>query len=488
MSEKLLWEISKEGKKGISLPERDVPEYPVEDHIPGEMIRTTPNRLPQVSEPEVVRHFVRISVMNHHVDKGFYPLGSCTMKYNPKLNERLARLPGFANLHPGVPYEFVQGALELMFRLGEMLCEIGGHSAITLQPAAGAQGEFAGLSIIRRYHESQGNPRKIVVIPDSSHGTNPASIVFSGWQPVEIKSGPDGRIDLKALEPYLNEDLAALMVTNPNTLGIFERDIRKVAEMLHSVGAQLYMDGANMNALLGIARPGEFGVDALHFNLHKTFSTPHGGGGPGSGPVSVAEHLAPYLPKPTVKKLNDGTYTLDWDMPDSMGKLQAFWGSFGVMVKAFAYILTMGKDGLRKTAEDAVLNSNYLLALLKDYYELPYKETPMHEFVLSGEFLRKYGVKTLDVAKRLLDLGFHAPTIYFPLIVHEALMIEPTESEPKEMLEAFADAMIKIRREAEENPQVLKEAPHNTPVRRLDEVSANRNPVLTYWDYESSQK
>ena len=480
MSE-LLWEIEKEGRIGTKLPESGVPQREITDDLPERMVRRGKIGLPQVAEPQIVRHFVNMSVKNHNVDRGFYPLGSCTMKYNPKINERLAALPGFLNLHPLAPESSVQGALKLMAHLGELLCKIGGMDAITLQPAAGAHGEFTGLMTIRRYHEAQGNPRKKVVIPDSSHGTNPASIVFTGWEPVEIKSGPDGRIDLEALKPHLNEDLAALMVTNPNTLGIFEKDIKRVADMLHDVGAQLYMDGANMNALLGIARPGDFGVDALHYNLHKTFSTPHGGGGPGSGPVAVKEHLAEFLPKPVVVHRN-GEYHLDFDRPNSLGKVQAFWGAFGVMVKAYAYILTLGADGLRRVSEGAILNSNYLLSLLREHYELPYDATPMHEFVLSGEFLKKYGVKTLDVAKRLLDFGFHAPTIYFPLIVHEALMIEPTETESAEDIEKFAEAMIQIRREAEENPEILKEAPHNTPVRRLDEVRANKNPVLSWWD------
>ncbi len=487
MSSLLLWELSREGRSGFRLPERGVPDYNLAEHVPPSMIRRSDNGLPELSEPQVVRHFVELSTLNHHIDKNIYPLGSCTMKYNPKFGERVARLPGFLRLHPLAPEELCQGALKLMHHLGELLCRIGGFDGITLQPAAGAHGEFTGLMTIRKYHEAQGNPRKKVVIPDSSHGTNPASIVFSGWEPVEIKSGPDGRIDLKALEEHLDEDLAALMVTNPNTLGIFEKDIVRIADMLHSVGAQLYMDGANMNALLGVVRPGELGVDALHYNLHKTFSTPHGGGGPGSGPVAVKEHLVPFLPKPVVVK--DGKhYRLDWEKPLSMGKLVAFWGAFGVMVKAYAYILVMGADGLRRTAENAVLNSNYLLALLRDHYDLPYKETPMHEFVLSGEFLKKYGVRTLDVAKRILDFGFHAPTIYFPLIVHEALMVEPTESEPREVLDAFAEALVKIKEEAQTSPDVLRGAPYNTPVRRLDDVGAHKNPVLTWWMQQGKER
>ena len=477
----LLWEISKSGRTGTKIPSSDVPETDAQKSIPQKMLRKSEIKLPEVSEPQVVRHFVELSLKNHHLDKGFYPLGSCTMKYNPKLNERVSRLSGFADLHPLTPEYLAQGALELMHRLSVLLCKITGHSAITLQPSAGAHGEFTGLMTIRKYHESLGNPRKKVIIPDSSHGTNPASIVFSGWEPVEIKSGSDGCIDIEALKPHLNEDLAALMVTNPNTLGIFEKNIKKIAEMLHSVGAQLYMDGANMNALLGIVRPGDVGIDALHVNLHKTFATPHGGGGPGSGPVTTKEHLAPFLPKPAVVKDDNGDFSFEWEIPNSIGKLSAFWGAFGVAVKAFAYILSMGSEGLRNVSEDAVLNSNYLLALLRDHYELPYKNTPMHEFVLSGEPFKKHNIKTLDIAKRLLDFGFHAPTIYFPLIVHEALMIEPTETEPKETLENFANAMIRIKNEAEANPDVLRNAPTRTPVRRLDDALANKQPVVTYW-------
>ncbi|RKZ34411.1 aminomethyl-transferring glycine dehydrogenase subunit GcvPB [bacterium] len=477
----LLWEIQSKGRIGTKLPDSDVPEYEMEGYLPDGMMRVSDNGLPCVAEHQVVRHFVEISSQNHHVDKGFYPLGSCTMKYNPKLSERLAGLSGFTKLHPLTPTQYIQGALKLMAHLGELLCKIGGMDDITMQPAAGAQGEFTGLMIIREYHRAQGNPRKKVIIPDSSHGTNPASIVFSGWKPVEIKSDSSGKIDLEALKPHLDEDLAALMVTNPNTLGIFESDIKKVAEMLHSVDAQLYMDGANMNALLGIARPGDFGVDAIHYNLHKTFSTPHGGGGPGSGPVAVKEHLRPFLPEPKITFQN-GKYSFQTDNKDSIGKLQAFWGAFAVMVKAYAYILTVGADGLKKISQDAVINSNYLCSILSEHYELTYNETPMHEFVLSGEFLKEYGVKTLDVAKRLLDYGFHAPTIYFPLIVHEALMIEPTETETKETLDAFAKAMIEIKQEAEQDPEKLKQAPINTPVRRLNEVEANKNPRITWWD------
>ncbi len=480
---KLLWELSKEGRCGVKLPAPDVPASNV-DILPSNMVRTSDNGLPQLSELQVVRHFVELSNKNHHVDKGFYPLGSCTMKYNPKINERTCTMPGFLAAHPLAPDKYAAGAIELMRELGDLLCKIAGMDAITLQPSAGAHGEFCGLLAIRKYHESLGKPRKKVLIPDSSHGTNPASIVFSGWEPVEIKSGPDGRIDLAALEVHLNEDLAAMMITNPNTLGLFENDIALIAEKLHSVGAQLYMDGANMNALLGIARPGDFGVDAMHYNLHKTFSTPHGGGGPGSGPVAVKSHLAPFLPKPTILSSPNGAI-LDYGESTEWGKLSAFHGAFGVMVRALTYILIMGRDGLRRAGEDALLNSNYLCSLLSDSYDLPYKSTPMHEFVLSGEFLKKYGIKTADIAKRLLDFGYHAPTIYFPLIVHEAIMIEPTETEDKGTLDAFAEAMLAILDEARTKPDVLHEAPTTTPVRRLDEVGATKTAVVTWWDAQN---
>ena len=479
MSEPLLFELSSPGRTGVSLPELDVPEQPVDELIPPDLHREDEPELPELSEPEVVRHFVRLSSLNYHVDKGMYPLGSCTMKYNPKVNESAARLPGFANLHPLQPEGAVQGALQLMAELGGFLCEIAGLAGITLQPAAGAHGELTGVLMIRAYHDAQGRRRQKVLIPDSAHGTNPASVTIAGYQAVQVRSNEQGRIDLDDLRQKVDDEVAALMVTNPNTLGIFEVEIGEARRILDDVGALLYMDGANLNALLGIVRPGDLGFDVVHFNLHKTFSTPHGGGGPGSGPVGVSERLLPFLPVPRIAR-NDGGFALDWDAEKSIGKVDAFWGHFLVMVKAYTYIRMLGPEGLRRVSEAAVINSNYLLSRLKDAYEQPYKERPMHEFVLSGDRQKQHGVRTLDIAKRLLDYGFHAPTIYFPLIVHEALMIEPTESESLETLNQFAEAMLAIAREAEENPDLLLSAPHDTPVSRLDEARAARDLNVRY--------
>ncbi len=484
MREKLIFDLSKEGMTGASVPVSDVPEIKLEDKIPSHLLRDGRIGLPEVAESEVVRHFVNLSTQNHHVDKGFYPLGSCTMKYNPKINEEIAATPNFLNLHPLLEDKHVQGALQLMYELGESLCEISGLDNISLQPAAGAHGELTGLLTLRAYHKNNGNIRKRVIIPDSAHGTNPASIMFAGYDPVELPSNEQGLIDLDALEEEMDDDVAAFMITNPNTLGLFEKEIRQVAEVVHRHGAQLYMDGANLNAMMGISRPGEVGFDLLHFNLHKTFSTPHGGGGPGAGPLGVKSHLAPFLPKPLVVKAGN-SYKLDFDRPKSIGKMQGFWGAFGVMIKAYVYVKMLGAEGLRRSSESAILNSNYLLNLLKDKYELPYKNTPMHEFVLSGNFLREYGVKTLDVAKRLLDFGIHAPTVYFPLIVKETLMIEPTETECKETLEQVAEVMNQIVDEAKDDPDVLHNAPTNTPVKRLDEIKAAKDLILSYKDIKN---
>jgi len=475
----LIFEQSREGQQGVSLPAIDVPERPIEHLIPPQFIRQQPAELPQLSEVEVVRHFVALSAMNYHVDKGFYPLGSCTMKYNPKVNENVARLSGFTDVHPLQPAATVQGALRLMHELAGYLCEIGGFQGVTLQPSAGAHGELTGLMVIRAYHESRGNPRTTVVIPDSAHGTNPASVTISGYKPVQVCSGPDGRVDLASLRAVLNEHVAALMLTNPNTLGLFESQVEEMARMVHDVGALMYMDGANLNALLGIVRPGDMGIDVMHFNLHKTFATPHGGGGPGAGPVGVKEPLLPFLPRPRVA-LRDGQFYLEEQYPHSIGRVHAFYGNFAVMVKAYTYIRMLGAAGLRRVSEGAVINANYLLARLRGAYELPYPGPAMHEFVLSGDRQKAKGVKTLDIAKRLLDLGFHAPTVYFPLIVHEALMIEPTETESKHTLDAFAEAMLQIAREAEENPDLARRAPQNTPVSRLDEARAARMGNICY--------
>jgi len=479
MSEKLLFELSSPGREGFSLPLVDVPERNTEELIPKNLLRENPPALPELSEVDVARHFIRLSVMNHHVDKGFYPLGSCTMKYNPKINETLSRLSGFSNLHAHQPEETIQGALKLMFELGEYLKEIAGMDEITLQPAAGAHGELTGLLMINAYHRKNKKPRSKIIIPDSAHGTNPASVVTAGFSTLQIKSNQKGLVDMEELKKAMTEEVAALMLTNPNTLGLFESQILEISQVVHGAGALLYMDGANLNAMMGIARPGDMGFDVVHFNLHKTFSTPHGGGGPGSGPLGVKENLAPFLPSPLVakriSKKGMEEYYLDYKRPLSIGRMHGFYGNFGVMVKAYAYIRQIGAKGLREVSENAIINANYLKENLKDYYHLPYDDFCQHEFVLSGVNQRTKGVRTLDIAKRLLDFGLHAPTVYFPLIVSEALMIEPTETESKESLDEFIEAMIQIAKEVDENPEVVRSAPRNTPVTRLDEVKAARN-------------
>ena len=483
MYDQIIFEIGAKGRQGYSLPKMTIRQKPLEKIIPKRFLRGKPAELPEISEPEAVRHFVHLSNKNYHVDKGLYPLGSCTMKYNPKVNEDASRLEGFAALHPQQESEDVQGALQLMYELSGALCEISGMSAVTLQPAAGAHGELTGMMIVRAYHEKRGNPRKKVLLPDSSHGTNPASSVISGYQAVQIKSNREGLVDLEALKSNLGDDVAALMLTNPNTLGLFESQITEVKKLLDEAGALLYMDGANLNALLGIIRPGDLGVDVMHFNLHKTFSTPHGGGGPGSGPVGVSKRLMPFLPVPQIEKRGE-TYSFNSRYPDSIGRVQAFYGNFGVMVKAYTYIRLLGSAGLKQVSRNAIINANYLLEKVKSAYEFPYSRRPMHEFVLSGDRQKKNGVKTLDIAKRLLDLGFHAPTVYFPLIVHEALMIEPTETESKQTLDAFADALLRIAGEAGETPEIVQKAPVTTPVGRLDEALAARQ-LQVKWVPES---
>jgi glycine dehydrogenase subunit 2 len=478
--DKLIFELSAPGRFAYSLPECDVPESDPAAFLPPEHIRQAPAELPEVSEVDVIRHYSRLSQMNYGVDTHFYPLGSCTMKYNPKINEDMARLPGFARLHPLVPESAAQGALGLMWELARDLAEISGMDEVSLQPAAGAQGELAGVLMIRAYHLSRGERRHKVLVPDSAHGTNPASTALAGFSVVQLKSDDNGEVDLADLERHLDEDVAAFMITQPNTLGLFESRIHQITEMCHAKGVQVYMDGANFNAILGITRPGDLGFDVCHFNLHKTFTTPHGGGGPGAGPVGIKAHLAPFLPTPMVVKRDDGTYGLDWNRPQSIGKLQAFWGNFGMLVRAYTYIRTMGADGLRAVSENAVLNANYVLRRLEEHYDRSAPGPCMHECVLSARRQKKFGVTATDIAKRLLDLGFYAPSIYFPLIVEEALMIEPTETESKETLDAFCDAMIQIAREAESSPQVVRDAPTSTPVRRLDQALAARQPVLRW--------
>ncbi|MEN3046119.1 MAG: aminomethyl-transferring glycine dehydrogenase subunit GcvPB [Candidatus Hydrothermales bacterium] len=447
----------------------------VGDEIPEDLRRKSELRIPNLTEGEIVRHFDRLGRKNYSVDYGFYPLGSCTMKYNPKLNEELASHPNFVNLHPLQPSFTVQGILRLAKELENFLCIISGMDRVTLQPAAGAHGELVGMLIVRKYHTEKGNPRKYVLVPDSAHGTNPASVTLAGYTAIEIKSNSEGLVDIEKLKELISEEVAALMITNPNTLGLFESNIKIISEMLHEKDILLYMDGANLNALLGIVRPGDTGVDILHFNLHKTFSTPHGSGGPGAGPVGVKKFLEKYLPIPRIVEEN-GELKLSYDFPHSIGKVHAFYGHPLVWVRALSYILRIGKENLRKIAEFSILNANYLRKKLEKYLENPYPNRPsMHEFVLSAENIkRKHNVKALDIAKRLLDYGFHAPTMYFPLIVKEALMIEPTETESIETLDEFVKTIEKIIEEIEKNPEVVINAPHTTPVKRLDEVKANK--------------
>jgi glycine dehydrogenase subunit 2 len=455
--------------------------FEIKGLIPDNLKRKTSLRLPYLKEQDVVRHFDRLGRKNYSVDFGFYPLGSCTMKFNPKLNEELSFLEEFTSLHPLVPEENAQGILELAKELEDFLQKISGLDAVTLQPAAGAHGELVGMLIVKKYHTEKGNPRKYVLIPDSAHGTNPASVTLVGYEAKTIRSNEKGLVDLKELEKNLNEEVAAFMITNPNTLGLFESNIKKIADMLHEKGALLYMDGANLNALLGITKPGDAGVDILHFNLHKTFSTPHGSGGPGSGPVGVKKYLEKYLPVPRIVKEGE-KYKLSYDFPHSVGKVLAFYGNVLVWIRAYAYILRIGRENLRKIAKYAILNANYLRKKLEKYFENPYPaKWVMHEFVLSAENIKKkYGIKALDIAKRLLDFDMHAPTMYFPLIVKEALMIEPTETESIDTLDEFVRIIEKIVKEAQENPEILKNAPHKTPVRRLDEAKANRELILKF--------
>ena len=477
--DKLIFEISSPGRVGFSLPEADVPVADPAALLPVRYLRTEAPALPEVSEFDVIRHYSRLSRMNYGVDTHFYPLGSCTMKYNPRINEDMARLAGFARLHPLAPEAAAQGALALMHELALDLAEIAGMDAVSLQPAAGAQGELAGVLMIRAYHQANGEKRTKVLVPDSAHGTNPASTAIAGYDVVQLRSQQNGEVDLGDLEKHLDGDVAAFMITLPNTLGMFETRIVEITEMCHAKGVQVYMDGANLNAILGITRPGDLGFDVCHFNLHKTFTTPHGGGGPGAGPVGVKAHLEPYLPVPVVTR-SDDRYALEWNRPKSIGKLQAFWGNFGMLVRAYTYIRTMGPDGLRAVSDNAVLNANYVMKRLAADYDVAAPGPCMHECVLSARRQKKRGVTAMDIAKRLLDLGFYAPSTYFPLIVEEALMIEPTETEAKETLDAFCDAMIQIAREAESDPAMIQAAPVTTPVRRLDQTRAAREPVLRW--------
>ena len=487
MTEALSFEKSRPGLPGPRLPAAGVQAPPPASVLPAEALRQTPPGLPRLSEPEIMRHYSRLASMNYSISENFYPLGSCTMKYNPVANEAAAALPGFAYLHPYQEEDSAQGALELMWNLERALAAVVGVERVCLQPAAGAHGEWTALRMIQAFHHAAGEARTEVLVPDSAHGTNPASAALCGFRVVEVRSGADGRISLADLESKLSPSTAALMLTNPNTLGLFEREILEVAELVHATGAKLYYDGANLNALMGVCRPGDMGFDAVHLNLHKTFTTPHGGGGPGAGPVGVKEELVPFLPRPTVEK-QDGRFRLDFDRPQSIGRVRSFYGNFGMLVRAYTYIVAMGGDGLTQASLDAVLAANYLRGQMEGLLDLPHRGPCMHEFVASARSLAGAGVKALDVAKGLLQRGFYAPTVYFPLIVPEAVMVEPTETEPKATLDAFTGAVAEIVRLAQDDPQRLHEEPDNLPVGRLDEVAAARRPVLRWSPAQESPK
>lgn len=484
--DKLIFEISRPGRKGYELP-ADRFEIDGLDAIPSELLRRNGPELPEVSELDVVRHFTNLSNKNFGVDTGFYPLGSCTMKYNPKINEELAAMPEFAGLHPLQPAETAQGALELYYNLQKALASLAGLEEFTLNPYAGAHGELTGLMVMRQYHISRSDTKRTkVIVPDTAHGTNPASAMVSGLEVVEVKSKPNGSIDVEDLKPLLDDTVAGIMMTNPNTVGMFETEILEIADLVHNVGGLLYYDGANLNPMLGKVRPGDMGFDIMHINLHKTFSTPHGGGGPGSGPVGVAKHLVDLLPNPRVRKADDGSFYVDTD-DKSLGNVSTFFGNFGVMMKAYAYILSLGKEGIKNVGPMATLNANYIKESLKDLYKLPIEGVCKHEFVFDGLADKSTGVTTLNVAKRLLDFGFHAPTIYFPLLFHESMMIEPTETESKETLDEFIDAMRRVAKEAIEDPDTVKTAPVTTKISHPDETGAAKNPVLSYRTLKSQK-
>jgi len=484
---RLLFEKSKPGKEGIFVPQRKFPEQDFTKIVSPDLQRKESSDLPEVSEPELVRHFVNLSKKNFSVDTHFYPLGSCTMKYNPKIHEDIAALDGFAWLHPLQSENQIQGTLEIFYDLQRALCELTGMHQFTLQPAAGAHGELCGMMLTKAYHKSRGQEKRhLVIVPDSSHGTNPASAAQYGYQVVQIPSNEKGRVDLAALEKALSDEVACLMLTNPNTLGLFETDILKIREMVHKKGALLYYDGANLNALLGAVRPGDMGFDIVHLNLHKTFTTPHGGGGPGAGPVGVSKTLEPFLPTPVIVR-KDNRYAFDFNRPKSIGKIRSFYGNSGILIRAYVYIRMLGLEGLKRVSHDAVLNANYLRKKLSQAYLNPHNEFCMHEFVLSTSNFEAQGIHAGDIGKRLLDYGYHAPTVHFPLVVPEALMIEPTETESKETLDSFIDAMLKILKEIQESPELVKKAPHTMPIGRPDEVQAARKPILSFRDLKQDQ-
>jgi glycine dehydrogenase subunit 2 len=477
-----IFEKGAPGRRAFACPELDVPH--ADGLLPEAFRRADPPRLPEVSEPELVRHYVNLSKRNFDLDSGFYPLGSCTMKHNPRLHERVAALPGHARLHPLQSPARAQGALELMWNLERALGEIAGLPHVSLQPSAGSHGELAGVLLTRAFHADRGDARTKVLTPDTAHGTNPATVTMAGYEVVKVGTNPDGGVDLDDLRAKADDDVACLMLTNPNTLGVFDHNIEEIAEIVHGVGATVYYDGANLNAIMGISRPGDMGFDIVHFNLHKSFTQPHGGGGPGSGPIAVADHIEPFLPRPVIVRGRDGSFDLDDDRPKSIGKLRGFQGNYGCFVRAYAYIRSLGAEGLKDASETAVLNANYLLARLRalgvaDELPLAFGDLCMHEFVLSGAPMKRdLQIRTLDLAKRLLDHGFHPPTVYFPLLVEEALLVEPTETETRETLDAFAEALAEILREAREDPSIAREAPYTTPVRRLDEAGAAKHPVI----------
>ncbi|TFJ93691.1 aminomethyl-transferring glycine dehydrogenase subunit GcvPB [Lentibacillus salicampi] len=476
----LIFERGKKGRTSYSLPEMDVPEMDLDNEFENCYVRSDAPDLPEVSELDIMRHYTGLSRRNYGVDSGFYPLGSCTMKYNPKINEDVASLDGFSHIHPHQDPKTVQGAMEMMYDLQASLSELTGMHDFSLQSAAGAQGEWSGLMMIRAFHEANGDDNRTkVIVPDSAHGTNPASVTVAGFEPVTVQTNENGLVDLEDLKRVVDEETAAMMLTNPNTLGLFETDIMEMAEIVHGAGGKLYYDGANLNAIMGYARPGDMGFDVVHLNLHKTFTGPHGGGGPGSGPVGVTEEFVSYLPKPVLTKKDD-QFVFDYDRPASIGRIKPYYGNFGIYLRAYTYIRTMGAEGLKKVSEYAVLNANYLMRRLEKEYVLPYQQHCKHEFVLSGKKQKQLGVRTLDIAKRLLDYGYHPPTIYFPLNVEEAMMTEPTETESKETLDGFIDAMLHISEEAKNEPETVQEAPHQTVVKRMDETTAARKPILRY--------
>ena len=477
---KIIFEKSSPGRCGVSLPTSDVPDKVLTDTISQDLLRDIPANLPEVTESQVVRHYVNLSTKNHHVDKDFYPLGSCTMKYNPKINDAMAMLPGICGIHPNQPEESVQGALHIIFELEEMLCKITGMHAATLQPNAGSQGELLGIFLMKKYHENNGDNRKYILLPQTAHGTNFASVVIGGYETLILQSDDRGRVDIADLKSKLDNNVAGLMLTQPNTLGLFEDQIDEIVKSVHQAGGLMYMDGANLNALVGLCKPSDMGFDIVHINLHKTFSTPHGGGGPGSGPVAVMEKLEKYLPTPKIRRKKGGKYYWDYNFPESIGPIHSFYGNFAILVRAYVYIRSLGDPGLKAMSRNAIINANYIKNHLSDHFDIPFSEGTLHEFVASGIKQKVKGVKVLDIAKALLDYGFHAPTIYFPNNVPEAMMIEPTESETIATMDRFIEAMLKIDKLIDEDPEAVRQAPMKTPVSRLDETKANRQLNLKW--------